>query len=397
MPRGFILVLDSLGIGAAPDAARFGDQAANTLGHIARWRVAQGRPLLLPHLERLGLGAAMFEASGSWPEGLARRDGFEAAYAAAAERSMGKDTPSGHWEMAGVPVDFDWGYFPAEPPCFPAEFMTAWKQRCGLAGTLGNCHASGTEIIARLGDEHCASGFPICYTSADSVFQIAAHEAVIEPVRLYQICQLAFELLQPYRIARVIARPFIGATGNYQRSARRKDIAVPPPGITLLDVAAGQGREVIGVGKIGDIFSMRGITQLHKGADNMALFDALLEQVDTAPDGALVFVNFVDFDQNFGHRRDLAGYADALEAFDRRLPEFLGRLRAGDLCAFTADHGCDPTRPGTDHTREFVPQLLAGPGLAAANLGRRASFCDLGQTLASHLGLPPLGHGISMS
>ena len=396
MARAFILVLDSLGIGAAHDAARFGEQDADTLGHIARWRNAQGTPLQIPHLERLGLGAASHRATGRWPAGLARRDGFTGAFATAQEQSVGKDTPSGHWEMAGVPVAFDWGVFDGPDPCFPADLIDRWVQACALPGILGNCHASGTEIIARLGEEHIASGKPIVYTSADSVFQVAAHEQHFPLERLYAICRQAFELLQPYRIARVIARPFDGAPGRFRRTARRKDIAVPPPGATLLDVAAAAGRDVIALGKIGDIFAMRGITTLVKAPDNMALFDQLDAQCTTAPDGALVFANFVDFDQEYGHRRDVAGYARALEDFDARLPAFLGGLRNDDLVALTADHGCDPTWPGSDHTREQVPQLFAGPGIRAGDLGMRQSFCDLGQTIAEHLAVPALAHGTSL-
>lgn len=396
MARAFILVLDSLGIGAARDAARFGDADADTLGHIARWRQDRGQPLRIPHLERLGLGAAAALAGGRWPAGLQRRDGFAGAYAAANESSLGKDTPSGHWEMCGVPVPFDWGVFAPPDPCFPDALIDAWVARCELPGILGNCHASGTEIIARLGDEHIASGKPIVYTSADSVFQVAAHEDHFGLERLYAICAAAFELLQPYRIARVIARPFTGSSGRYSRTRHRKDIAVPPPGPTLLDVAADAGRAVVALGKIGDIFAMRGITDSIKAGDNMAVFDALDAQTGHAPDGALVFANFVDFDQEYGHRRNIAGYADALEAFDDRLPGFLKQLRADDLVVLTADHGCDPTAPGSDHTREHVPQLFAGPAVRPGALGVRESFCDLGQTLAQHLRLPALAHGTSL-
>jgi phosphopentomutase len=394
--RAFILVMDSLGIGATPDAGRYGDAGSNTLAHIAEWRCRQGRPLAIPNLERLGLGAACALASGHWPPGLERRSGFDAAYAAARERSAGKDTPSGHWEMAGLPVPFEWGVFPRGEPCFPPSFLEAWMMACGLEGVLGNCHASGTEIIARLGDEHRRTGWPIAYTSADSVFQVAAHERDFGLQRLYAICDVAFEMLRERNIARVIARPFAGDSGGYRRTAHRKDIAVEPPGRTLLDVAKDAGRDVIALGKIGDIFAHRGITQEIKAADNRAMFDALLLQA-RAPEGSLVFANFVDFDQNFGHRRDVAGYADALEAFDTRLAEFESMLQPDDLCVISADHGCDPTRPGTDHTREHVPQLFFGPGAPAGNLGIRDSFCDLGQTLARHLGLSALEHGTALS
>lgn len=396
MARAFILVLDSLGIGAAHDAARFGEQDADTLGHIAQWRAAQGQPLQIPHLERLGLGAAAQRATGRWPAGLSRRDGFTGAFAAANELSLGKDTPSGHWEMVGVPVLFEWGLFDGPDPCFPAALIDAWKQDCDLPGILGNCHASGTEIIARWGYEHITSGKPIVYTSGDSVFQVAAHEEHFGLERLYTICEQAFDLLQPYRIARVIARPFSGLPGQFKRTSHRKDIAVPPPAPTLLDVASAAGHDVIALGKIGDIFSMRGISALHKAPDNKAMFDLLDTQCAAAPDGALVFANFVDFDQEYGHRRNIAGYAQALEDFDARLPAFLGGLRADDLVVLTADHGCDPSWPGSDHTREQVPQLFAGPGIRPVDLGTRDSFCDLGQTVARHLALPALAHGTSL-
>lgn len=393
MSRAFILVMDSLGVGATPDAPAYGDAGANTLASIAAWAVAQGRPLQVPALEAVGLGAACELASGQWPAGLQRRDGFEAAYAAAREASLGKDTPSGHWEMAGVPMLADWGYFPHDVPCFPQDFMQAWLQACHLEGALGQCHASGTEIIAKLGEEHARTGWPIAYTSSDSVFQVAAHEEHFGLDRLYRICEVAFDLLRPLNIARVIARPFVGEPGRYQRTANRKDLAVEPPGRTLLDVAKAEGREVVALGKIADIFAQRGITRHVKAPHNEAMFDALMHEAEAAPDGALVFANFVDFDQNYGHRRDVPGYAAALEAFDRRLPAFRAQLRAGDLAVISADHGCDPTWPGSDHTREHVPQLFFGPGVAGCNAGVRKSFSDLGQTVAHHLGLPPLEHG----
>jgi len=397
MARAFILVLDSLGIGATPDAGLFGDAGADTFGHIAAWRAAQGRPLRVPQLESLGLGAAAHAAGGRWPAGLALRGGFRGRHGAARERSAGKDTPSGHWEIAGVPVEEDWGMFPRTEPCFPAALTDALIERAGLPGLLGNCHASGTEIIARLGDDHVASGKPIAYTSGDSVFQLAAHEDSFGLERLHALCEIAFELVRPWRVARVIARPFTGASGRYRRTSNRRDYAVPPPAPTLLDSACASGRDVIGIGKTGDIFAQRGLTASRKGEDNTALFDALLDTVHAASDGALVVANFVDFDQSFGHRRDVAGYADALEAFDARLPAFIAAMRQGDLAVVTADHGCDPTAPGSDHTREHVPMLFFGPGVAPCALGISDSFADIGQTLAAHLGLPPLHHGKNLA
>lgn len=396
MSRAIILVLDSLGVGAAPDAERFGDQGANTLGHIASYRAGKRLPLRLPHLERLGLAAAMQVATGQWPEGLKLREGFTAAYGAAQEISIGKDTPSGHWEMTGVPVLSEWGYFRSETQSFPDKFLQDWMHACLLPGVLGNCHASGTQIIEKWGDRHMETGAPIVYTSADSVFQVAAHEDIFPVNRLYEICNTAFELLRPYNIARVIARPFSGSSGAYQRTANRKDIAVAPPGVTLLDLAAWAGRNVYAIGKIADIFSMKGITSHTKTVDNADVFNRTLDVLSEASEGSIVFANFVDFDQNFGHRRDVEGYAKALEYFDKRWPELEARLGADDLCVLTADHGCDPTWPGSDHTREFVPQIYFGKNFRVGPIGRRSSFADIGQTLATHLGLPSLQHGVAI-
>jgi phosphopentomutase len=399
--RAFILVMDSFGIGAAPDAARFGDEAADTLGHIAA-ACASGladRPglrngsLRLPHLARLGLGRAAELATGRVPAGLQTTE-VAGAFGAAAEKSAGKDTPSGHWEMAGCPVPVDWGYFPQEVPAFPADFVAAFLKETGLPGILGNCHASGTEILDRLGEEHIRTGYPICYTSADSVFQVAAHEVHFGLERLLEICAVAKRLLEPWRIARVIARPFLGeARGTFIRTANRRDLTTPPPEDTLLDRLVAEGREVISVGKIADIFGGRGISRKVKAPDNQALFDATLDCIASAPEGSLTFTNFVDFDTLYGHRRDVAGYAAALEAFDARLPALLAALRPGDIALISADHGCDPTAPGSDHTREFVPALFFGPAAPSGSLGRRDSFADLGQTLARHLGLGRLAHG----
>lgn len=402
MTRAFILVMDSFGVGATADADKFGDAGANTLGHIAQAcadgqaDVSGGRegPLKLPNLSRLGLSLAAQESSGNAPAGMPRPTQITGAYGHAAERSYGKDTPSGHWEMAGVPVEYDWGFFPKETPCFPSELTDALIARCDLPGVLGNCHASGTEIIARLGEEHIQSGKPIVYTSADSVFQIAAHESLFGLERLYELCQVAKELVDDYNIGRVIARPFIGENAaSFQRTGNRRDLTTPPPSDTLLDLLKAKGAEVIAVGKIADIFAHRGMTQTIKANGNAALFDKTLEVARTAPQGSLIFTNFVDFDTLYGHRRDVAGYASALEDFDKRLPEFEALLRPGDLAVITADHGCDPTWPGSDHTREHVPVLAFGPEVTPGSLGRRDSFADIGQTLARHLGLAPLDHG----
>lgn len=393
--RALLLVLDSVGIGAAPDAGSFGDAGADTVGHIAE-RCAAGAadndrregPLRLPTLDRLGLGKACRAAAGRTPPGLSDDGPTQGRWGYGEERSRGKDTPSGHWELAGVPVDFDWGYFPRTSPCFPPELVKALCERAGLPGILGDCHASGTEIIERLGPIHIESGAPICYTSADSVFQIAAHEDSFGLERLYQTCRIARELVDPLNIGRVIARPFVGSPGKgFRRTANRRDYAVPPPRDTILDAAAADRRDIVSVGKIGDIFAHRATGRLLKGDGNDALFDCTLQSCDSLADGGLLFANFIDFDTHYGHRRDVAGYAAALEGFDRRLPELLGRLRHSDLLIITADHGCDPTFRGTDHTREFVPILALG-GRTPATIGRRFSFADVGATVAAHLELP---------
>ncbi|WP_336801396.1 phosphopentomutase [Kaistia sp. MMO-174] len=403
MPRAILIVLDSVGIGGAPDAEAYGDAGADTLGHIAE-ACAAGRgdraglragPLALPNLGRLGLGAAAAGASGIWPAGLPE-PAPTAIFGHAAEVSNGKDTPSGHWEIAAVPVPFDWGYFPETEPCFPAELTEAILHETGLPGLLGNKHASGTTILAELGEEHIRTGKPIAYTSADSVFQIAAHETHFGLDRLYALCETVRRLVDPYRIGRVIARPFIGETAEtFERTGNRRDYAVPPPEPTLLDRVIAAGHTTRAVGKIGDIFAHQGIGRLYKAAGNKALTDATLAAIRDAADGDLVFSNLVDFDMLYGHRRDVPGYAAALEAFDTRLPEIEAALRPGDLVVITADHGCDPTWRGTDHTREQVPILAFGPGLPGKDIGARASYADIGETVAAHLGLAPGRHGRS--
>ncbi len=396
MSRAFILLLDSFGLGALPDADQYGDTGANTFGHIADWAAKEGKPMSLPNLERLGLAAAAHKASGEWAAGFSQRDGFTGAWSAAREQSTGKDTQSGHWEIAGVPVLFDWGYFPKTAPSFPKELTDKLQELTGVPGWLGNCHASGTTIIDDLGDEHVATGKPILYTSADSVLQIAAHEEHFGLERLYAVCEAAYELVKPYNIGRVIARPFLGANGKYKRTPNRHDYAVPPTAPTLLDHVKDAGGEVIALGKISDIFAAQGVTRLVKGVDNMALFDRLLEETDSAPEKSLTFVNFVDFDMHFGHRRDVAGYANALHELDARLPEFMAKLKDGDLCVITADHGCDPTAPGSDHTREHIPMIFFGPNVAAQELPIASTFSDIGATLAKHLGVKPLSNGTAL-
>ena len=397
MARAIVMVLDSFGIGHAPDADRFGDVGANTLGSIARWAMQQKRSLQLPNLCRLGLAHAAHAATGHWPVGLSQQAPVRATYAACAERSAGKDTPSGHWEMMGCPVLFDWGVFaPGKPGenVFPTELLQRWMQVSGISGTLGNCHASGTEIINRLGDEHLRTGWPICYTSADSVFQVAAHEQSFGLERLLQICELAKPIFDEARVARVIARPFVGESGAFRRTGNRRDLTTPPPQETLLDRLQAASHSVISVGKIGDIFAHRGTGEIVKAEGNEALCQATLDALHRCPDSGLVFTNLVDFDMHYGHRRDLAGYANALESFDQWLPRLEAALQPGDLLALIADHGCDPAWPGSDHTREYVPLLMTCPDWTQTfDAGVRESFADLGQTLAWHLGLSPLAHG----
>ena len=396
MTRAFLIVMDSVGCGGAPDAGAFGDAGANTLAHIAQ-ACAAGRaedrrsgPLQMPVLDGLGLGAAVRLASGDPTPGL---DAVPAGrWGAASEVSRGKDTPSGHWELAGVPVPWDWAYFPDTLPAFPPDLLAEVCRLAGTDGTLGNCHASGTEIINRLGAEHLQSGWPICYTSADSVFQIAAHEESFGLARLIALCQALAPVLHARKVGRVIARPFTGTPGQFQRTANRRDFAIAPPSPTLLDWVQNAGQATHAVGKIGDIFSMQGIGTLHKGASDLALFEHLLTLSNTAEDGSLTFANFVEFDSLYGHRRDVAGYARALETFDQWAGTFLARMRPGDIAIFTADHGNDPTWHGSDHTRERVPVLVAGAGKGALGL---VAFDDVAASIAAHLGVPAQGAGRS--
>ncbi len=394
--RAFLIVLDSAGCGGAPDAADFGDEGANTLGHIAQacaaGRAEEGRsgPLNMPNLDGLGLGAAIRLGSGGDAPGLdAAPSGL---WGAATEVSRGKDTPSGHWELAGVPVPWDWHYFPDTTPTFPPDLVAEVARLAGTGATLGNTHASGIPIIEALGEEHVRTGWPICYTSADSVFQIAAHEEVFGLDRLLTLCKALAPRLHAMKVGRVIARPFVGEPGAFRRTGNRHDYAIAPPARTLLDIAFEAGRVTHAVGKIGDIFSGRGIARRHKGPDDAALFAHLIGLVGEAEDGSFTFANFVEFDTLYGHQRDVLGYARALERFDGWAGRLLAAMRPGDLMVFTADHGNDPTWRGTDHTRERVPVLLAGAG--AGEIGHCA-FADVGASIAAHLGLPAPGHGRS--
>lgn len=406
MKRTFIMVLDSFGIGASEDAERFGDKGSDTLGHIAEQcalgeaDIGRKGPLHLPNLSRLGLGKAAEESTGKFPEGLDKNADIIGAYAYASELSSGKDTPSGHWEIAGVPVLFDWGYFSDEHNSFPQELLDKLVKRANLPGYLGNCHSSGTVILDQLGEEHMKTGKPIFYTSADSVFQIACHEETFGLDRLYELCEIAREELTEggYNIGRVIARPFLGnKPGKFERTGNRHDLAVEPPAPTVLKkLVEEKGGEVVSVGKIADIYAHVGITQKVKATGLDALFDATIQEMKKAGDKTIVFTNFVDFDSSYGHRRDVAGYAAALELFDRRLPELMELVSEDDILILTADHGCDPTWRGTDHTREHIPVLIYGPKVKPGSRGHRNTFADIGQTVASYFDLSPMDYGKSM-
>lgn len=392
MARAFLVVMDSVGIGGAPDADRYfngdvPDTGANTLGHIAQACAAgaaeerRSGPLHVPHLDGLGLGAALYLASGMEVPGLTPRS--EAAFGAATEVSRGKDTPSGHWELAGLPVPWDWHYFPDKQPSFPADLSAHIAEIAGTAGILGDCHAPGTAIIDALGAQHCETLWPICYTSADSVLQIAAHEEHFGLQRLLDLCAALAPRLHGMKVGRVIARPFVGdAASGFSRTVNRKDFAIAPPAPILTDWVKAHGGHVYAVGKIGDIFSMQGIDEVAKG-DDATLMRRLAALVDEAANGSLTFANFVEFDSVYGHRRDVSGYARALEWFDAQIGAILPRLRPDDLLVITADHGNDPTWVGTDHTRERVPVLVAGQD--GGPLGQ-IGFVDVAHLVARHLG-----------
>ena len=389
MPRAFLIVIDSVGIGGAPDADQFfngdlPDTGANTVGHIAR-----DAGLHVPTLDALGLGAAVELASGEAAVGLARAP--SGAWGAATEVSRGKDTPSGHWELAGVPVPWDWHVFPDTDPAFPPELTALICKLAGTEGILCNRHASGTVVLDEEGEAHLRTGWPICYTSADSVLQIAAHEEAFGLERLLKLCHDLAPTLHAMKVGRVIARPFLGTVGDFKRTANRKDFAIAPPSPTICDYVHDAGRTVHAVGKIGDIFSMHGIDDLRKGRD-AALMQHINDLVDEAADGAFVFANLVEFDSEYGHRRDAAGYRDHLQWFDGELAALLPKLKPDDLLIVTADHGNDPTWAGTDHTRERVPVLVHGLGARA--LGQ-LQFVDVAATIAAHLNVPYAGQGKS--
>lgn len=372
------VVLDSAGIGEMPDAEAYGDKGSDTLGNMARELAARGKPLNLPNLCRLGLASIKPLA------GLAPDPSPIGSYGKAALASPGKDTTTGHWEMTGIHLEKP---FPLFPHGFPPEVMNEFERRIGRHA-LGNKAASGTEIIKELGEEHVRTGSPIVYTSADSVFQVAAHEEVIPLFEIYKICDTAREILRgPYEVGRVIARPFIGEPGHFTRTPNRHDYAVPPPKGMLLDKLAERGVEVFAVGKISDVYLGRGISDSEttkSNADGMAKILKAMDEIDSG----LIFANLVDFDMLYGHRNDVEGYGRALEEVDAWLPSLEAKTREDDLVILTADHGCDPTTPSTDHSREYVPVLIYGKrARAGVNLGTRATLSDLGQTVAENFGM----------
>lgn len=381
MSRVILIVLDSVGIGALPDAAQYGDTTSNTLGHIAE----RYPSFNIPNLTALGLGN--IDPSNSLP----KTQRPVAAFGKAAERSAGKDTTTGHWEICGVVLDQP---FPTFPDGFPKTFIQQFEEKIGTK-TIGNYAASGTAIIQELGDEHVRTGYPIVYTSADSVFQIAMHEAVYPIEKQYEICEIARQMLTgEYAVGRVIARPFEGQSGHYARTGRRKDFSLLPPD-NVLDAILHSGFEVYAIGKIVDIFAGKGISKYAKTTDNQAGIRATIEAVKM-PGNGLIFTNLVDFDMLYGHRRDVAGYAEALMDFDAALPEMIDSLRSDDLLIITADHGNDPTHSGSDHTREYIPILCYGQKVRAGqNFGTRTTFADLAATMADALDVPYSSPGTS--
>jgi phosphopentomutase len=381
--RVILLVIDSAGIGELPDAAAYGDEGSNTIGNIA----AQVG-LAVPYLRSLGLGRVV-ALDGAGPDGAQTPLG---AFGRMAEASPGKDSVTGHWEMAGVVLE---RAFPTFPAGFPADVISEFERRIGR-GTLGNVVASGTEIVDRLGADHVRTGKPIVYTSADSVFQIAAHEDVIPVAEQYRMCEAAFDLVgRGMGVGRVIARPFVGAPGAFRRTANRHDYALEPAGVTLLDAMTAAGHYVLSIGKVRDLFAGRGVTHAQPTVSDTDGMATLKTAIAGVPDG-LIFVNLVDSDTQYGHRNDVAGYAANLERIDAALAGTVPGLRPDDLLVVTGDHGNDPTTPSTDHSREYVPLLVTGARVAAGrDLGTRATFADLGQTVADNFGVGPLAHGTS--
>ena len=395
MTKAIILMMDSFGVGGAKDAAAFDDEGANTFLHIA-----ENYPhFSVPNLEALGLQEAGVIASG---KKAPLEDGkvllsLPAKYGCMEEISAGKDTISGHWEMAGVPVKKDFGHFKLDYPSFPAELIEKICKRAGIDGILGNKAASGTVIIQELGEEHIKTLKPIFYTSADSNLQIAAHEEIFGLERLYKLCEIAFEEVKPYNIGRVIARPFVGdKAGEFVRTKNRHDYALTPFAPTILDKAKEKGLSVTAIGKIRDIYAGSGVTRAVKASGLKELWDVTLAEIKRMGDkDGIVFTNFVDFDMEWGHRRNVNGYAEGLMYFDSRLPEIADVLDEDDIVFITADHGCDPTYKGTDHTRECVPVIMFGKKVEAENIGRRQTYADIAATIAEKFDLKPFDMGKS--
>lgn len=394
--RVIVMLLDSFGIGELPDADKFGDKGSNTLGHIDKYCKDNSLEFKIPNMLKLGLGKAYTNVNNKILYCDSNNYIVNGLYGACQEKSSGKDTTSGHWEIAGCPVTFDWGYFTSHDNSFPQELLDKIVEKSGITGYLGNCHASGTTIIADLGNEHIKTNKPIFYTSADSVFQIACHEEHFGLDNLYKLCELVRAELEPYNIARVIARPFTGAdSSSYTRTKNRKDYSVLPSAPTVLDICKENNGEVIAIGKIGDIYAHQGTTLELKASGLPELTDVTINAIKSSVDSnkpTFIMTNLVDFDMNFGHRRDVKGYKEALEYFDTRVPEIIASLGENDVLIFTADHGCDPTWAGSDHTREHIPVFGYYNG-KELNIGIRETFSDIGQTIAHHLGLPTLNFG----
>ena len=401
--RAIIIVLDSLGIGSSKDSVHYGDEGADTLGHIAELCAAgkangscrsQSGPLHIPNLARLGLAEAAKESRGKPLPHSCKSNVIDGVFGYAQEISSGKDTPSGHWEICGLPVLFDWGVFPNTPNCFPKSLLEEIISKANIPGCLANCHASGTKVLVDFGEEHMKTGKPIFYTSSDSVFQIAAHEKTFGLEKLYDLCEIVRKTIDPLNIGRVIARPFLGdSASNFFRTSNRLDLTTPPHEPTLLDHVSEAGLPVISIGKISDIFAGKGISKSVKAPNNDEIINQILDQMKVVHEG-LIFANLVDFDSKFGHRRDVSGYANAIEEFDKRLPEILKLTGDNDLLLITADHGCDPTWKGTDHTREHVPALFYSKKVSSKNLGFLTTFADMGATISHHLKTPALKKGV---
>ncbi len=391
--RVFLIVLDSFGVGGAKDAENFGDKNSNTLLNIAK-----NYKLNTPNLAKLGFGYSCEKSSGKYPAGLEISPSkLIAKYGFAEEKSVEKDTTSGHWEIAGLPVMNKWGHFKPEHPSFPKKLIDKILKEAEIENILGNKAASGTKIIEELGEEHIKTGYPIFYTSADSNIQIAAHEKYFGLQKLYDLCEIAYKHVKPYNIARIIARPFIGKSSKeFTRTKNRHDYSVPPFADTVLDKQKNSGGNVIGIGKIPDIFAGSGITHRVKASGLEEIWDKTIYQTKTAPDNSIIFPNFVDFDMLWGHRRDVKGYGKGLDYFDSRIPEFFDNLRGNDLVIFTADHGCDPTYRGTDHTRENVPVIIYKKNIKAGFIGQRETFADIAATIAKYLKLDKMDTGTAI-